>query len=144
MTADDMPMSSSDATTAKAAIDALNSNLSSLSDHIGNMYTSFNDYSSVDCTTSLTYTGMSITIPAGSYYCIFASCLSSTTAPEIISICASNSMSFAAVASGSYIGYVCSAVECNYEPSETKRYVWVKCSGIGKCNVKLQGFYIKP
>ena len=97
---------------------------------------------SVSAQTSYFYTGLSVTIPANSYFVLTARCAWGSSRPVWVGIASDSGIDTSQYAEG--IGEL-ATVSCTYSgvvDEETTFYIWGKWSATGNNEVVAKGFYI--
>ncbi len=93
--------------------------------------------------TDLIYTGLNITIPANSYFCITAKQHWSHAKPVSVTISSSSTAAQSVQTEGTGTEYAASTTYCNTISSDTTYYIWAKSSSTGNQNaIYITGFYI--
>ena len=93
------------------------------------------------CTTSLAYSGLSITIPTGKSFVISASAHYNSSSPSAIAIRNASSGSPVIFASGGNVEGLAQCTYCGTTVSEATYYVWVKYGSAGNNDIDIDGYY---
>ena len=107
------------------------------------------DHIMFNCTTanSLKYTGVTLTVPANSFYVLMAQAMYNGARPNAVTINTSSSGNgYDEVASGYYAGVMCSCtVVGETTSSDLPLYVWANYATVnsGAGNIYFKGIYIK-
>lgn len=118
-----------------------------INNRLDGMVHSVSEYKLVNTTTTHSDTGVSVTIPAKSYFCITALLHWNTSCPSLISIDTMNGNEYAVLAAGEFLipgSHNVSATYCGYELADKEYVVRAQSSRDGLNEIHLNGFYITP
>ena len=97
---------------------------------------------SITSTTTKSYTGVSITIPAGSFYSISVNAVYNNSNTVWVGICLDNIQASSAIADGG-TAYVCAnACTSGYVATDTTFYIWAQYLYATQNTIAVRGFYI--
>ena len=136
--ASQMPLSPTDDTdTASAIEDAKDSALK-----IANVH-SLKGVTNITSATAITYTGVSISIPANSFYSVSASAIYGANSPSQLVISGSSTSHLNSPYGSSESGVHKTVTMSGYTESAITLYVWAKYNAVGSNRIDTDGFYIK-
>ena len=123
---------------SKTEFEALSEQVTSLNSKITNFITTGRQTDNINLTNTFTYTGLSVTIPAGKAYGIRVSQQYNTIAPDGVALCLS-STSLQNYNSQQTQYHMLSLT--GYTVDQLTVYFWAKAIGSGKNNVYLDYWY---